>query len=142
MNTYLHIECVYDKSRNMYLIIYIFEPISSVDWHQILMTLVDFFFCLMHTYVHAQLCLSLCDSMHRSPPGSSVHGIFQARILEWVVISFSGHLPDPGIKLVSLASPALAGRVFITASLGKPIFCCIVIVDSVNPLSCLASIFY
>ena len=36
-----------------------------------------------------QLCLNLCDPMDRSPPGSSVHGILQARILEWVAISFS-----------------------------------------------------
>ena len=37
----------------------------------------------------AQACLTLCNPMHCSPPGSSVHGIFQARILEWVAISFS-----------------------------------------------------
>ena len=36
-----------------------------------------------------QLCVTLCDSMDCSPPGSSVHGILQARILEWVAISFS-----------------------------------------------------
>ena len=36
-----------------------------------------------------QSCLTLCDPMDCSPPGSSVHGIFQARILEWVAISFS-----------------------------------------------------
>ena len=47
MNMYLHIECVFDGSRNMYLIIYIFGPISSVDWHQILMRLVDLFFYLI-----------------------------------------------------------------------------------------------
>ena len=39
----------------------------------------------------AQLCLTLCDPMDGSPPGSSVHGIFQARILEWVAISFSNN---------------------------------------------------
>ena len=39
--------------------------------------------------VHAQLCLILYDPMDCSPPGSSVHGIFQVRILEWVAISFS-----------------------------------------------------
>ena len=39
-----------------------------------------------------------------SPPGSSVHGILQARILEWVVISFSRDLPNPGIEP---RSPAL-----------------------------------
>ena len=37
----------------------------------------------------AQSCSTLCDSVDCSPPGSSVHGIFQARVLEWVAISFS-----------------------------------------------------
>ena len=37
----------------------------------------------------AQLCLTLCDLMDCSPPGSSVHGISQAKILEWVAISIS-----------------------------------------------------
>ena len=37
----------------------------------------------------AQLCQTLCDPMDCSPPGSSVHGILQARILEWVIIPFS-----------------------------------------------------
>ena len=36
--------------------------------------------------------------MDCSPPGSSVHGILQARVLEWVAIPFSGDLPDPGIE--------------------------------------------
>ena len=36
-----------------------------------------------------QSCLTLCDPMDCSPPGSSIHGILQARILEWVAISFS-----------------------------------------------------
>ena len=36
-----------------------------------------------------QSCLTLCDPVDYSPPGSSVHGILQARILEWVAISFS-----------------------------------------------------
>ena len=36
-----------------------------------------------------QPCLTLCDPMDYSPPGSSVHGILQARILEWVAIPFS-----------------------------------------------------
>ena len=41
-----------------------------------------------------------------SPPGSSVHGPFQTRILEWVAISFSGDLPNPGIKPMSPAFEA------------------------------------
>ena len=36
-----------------------------------------------------QSCPNLCDPVDYSPPGSSVHGILQARILEWVAISFS-----------------------------------------------------
>ena len=38
----------------------------------------------------AQLCLTLSDPKDCSPSGSSVHGIFQARVLEWVAIAFSG----------------------------------------------------
>ena len=43
----------------------------------------------VHEHLITQSCPSLCDSMNYSPPGSSVHGIFQTRILEWVSISFS-----------------------------------------------------
>ena len=52
----------------------------------------------MYAYmcVHAQLCLTLCDAMDCSLPGSSVHGIFQAKILEWVAISFSRGSSQPG----------------------------------------------
>ena len=46
----------------------------------------------------AQLCLTLCDPMDCSLPGSSVHGIFQTMVLEWIAISFSRDLPKPGIK--------------------------------------------
>ena len=60
--------------------------------------------------MHAQSCLTLCDPMDCSPPGSSIHGIFQARILEWVAIPFSRRSSHLGIVLESLVSPALAGR--------------------------------
>ena len=51
---------------------------------------------LVYSEVHAavlgaQSCLTLCDSMDRSPPGSSAHGILQARMLEWVPISLFQH---------------------------------------------------
>ena len=45
----------------------------------------------------------LCDPVDYSPPGSSVHGILQARILEWVTISFSRESSQPRIEPVSLA---------------------------------------
>ena len=37
-----------------------------------------------------QSCPTLCDPTDGSPPGSSIHGIFQARVLEWGAIAFSG----------------------------------------------------
>ena len=45
--------------------------------------------------VVAQSCPTLCDSMDCSLPGSSLHGIFQARVLEWVAISFSRRSSRP-----------------------------------------------
>ena len=43
----------------------------------------------------AQSCLTLCDPMDCSLPGSSVHGIFQALVLEWIAISFSSRSSRP-----------------------------------------------
>ena len=51
-----------------------------------------------------QSCPTLSDPMDYSLPGSSIHGIFQARILEWGAISFSRGSSDPGIEP---RSPAL-----------------------------------
>ena len=45
--------------------------------------------CVCVCVLVAQSCLTLCDPMDYSPPGSSVHGILQARILEWIAIPFS-----------------------------------------------------
>ena len=53
-------------------------------------------------------------------PGSSVHGISQARILEWVAISSSRASSDPGIEPLSPASSALAGGFLTTEPPGKP----------------------
>ena len=98
--------------------------------------------CYMHPK-SLQLCPTICDPMDCSPPGSSVHGILQARILEWVLCPWDppgkntgmgplsmgssrqeywsglpfpspGDLLDPVIKLQSLMSPALAVRFFTT----------------------------
>ena len=78
--------------------------------------------CLSAWSMHLSVCadvlhhvwLTLCDSTGCSPPGSSVHGILQAGILEWVALPSPGDLPDPGIEPGSLTSPVLAGR-FLTA---------------------------
>ena len=59
----------------------------------------------------AQSCLTLLDPVDCSPPGSSVHGILQARTLEWVAISFSrGIFPTQGSNP---DLPHIAGRCFI-----------------------------
>ena len=47
------------------------------------------FMCKQGTWMCAQSCLTRCDHMDCSPPGPPVHGIFWARILGWVAISFS-----------------------------------------------------
>ena len=58
-----------------------------------------------------------------SPPGSSVHGIFQARILEWVAISFSRGSSQPrGQTSISCVS-CVAGRLFTAEPPGKPLYC-------------------
>ena len=56
-----------------------------------------------------KLCLTLCDPMDCSPPRSSVHGILQARILQWLAIPSPGDLPDPGIKPGSPSCIAIPG---------------------------------
>ena len=62
--------------------------------------------------VLSHVCLFAPHELY-SLPGSFVHGIFQVRILEWVAISFSKVLTNPGIKLTS-GSPALAGGFLAT----------------------------
>ena len=59
-------------------------------------------------------CVQLCDTMHCSPPGSSIHGILQAKVLEWV--AFSRGSSRPGIEPPFLMSPALAGGFFTTTA--------------------------
>ena len=69
-----------------------------------------------------QLCPTLCDPTDCSPPGSSVHGILQARILEWTGLPYPlpEDLPDPGIKPTSPASPILQANSLPLAPPGKP----------------------
>ena len=48
----------------------------------------------------SQLCLTLSDPMDCSLPGSSIHGIFQARVLEWGAIAFS-EVEKPGLYILA-----------------------------------------
>ena len=63
-----------------------------------------------------QSCLTLCHPMDCSPPGSSIHGILQARRLEWVAITFSRGSSQP--RDWSLVS-CIAGRFFTVCTIGK-----------------------
>ena len=60
----------------------------------------------------AQSCLTLCDTM-----GYSVHGILQARVLEWVALPFSRDLPNPGVEP---KSPTLQADSLPAEPAGKP----------------------
>ena len=65
----------------------------------------------------AQSCLTLCNPMNCSLPGSFCPWDFPGSGLPCLL---SGDLPDPGLKPMSFVSPALAGRFFTTALSGKP----------------------
>ena len=67
----------------------------------------------------AQSCPTLCDPIDCGPPGSSVHGIFQARILEWVAISYSRGSFQPRDRTHGSGTSCIAGGFFTTESPGK-----------------------
>ena len=77
----------------------------------------------MHACQVAPVLSDLWTPMDCSPPGSSVHGLLQARTLEWVAMPSSRGLPDPGIKPTTLASPALQASSLPLVPPGKPIKC-------------------
>ena len=70
-------------------------------------------------HVCTQSCPTLCDPMNCNPQGSSVLGISQARVLEWVAISNSWDSPNPWMEP---RSSTLAGGFFTTRAPGKPSF--------------------
>ena len=63
-----------------------------------------------------QSCLTLCEPMDHSPPGSSIHGILQARIRSGLPCPPPEDLLYPRIEPSSFTSPALAGRFFTTGA--------------------------
>ena len=71
--------------------------------------------------MHAELlqsCLTLCNPMYHSPPGSSVHRILPGKNTGVGCHDPPGDLPDPGIKTMSVIFLALAGRFLTTNTLG------------------------
>ena len=121
---YYDLENIFKEYSNSLSLLMIF-PMSGIA---------SFFHrCIFLCVLVAQSCLTPCNPMDWSPPGSSVHGILQARILEWVAISFSrgssqprnglpfpsqGDLPSPGIKH---GSPALQADSLPSEPPGAPL---------------------
>ena len=87
------------------------------------------YYCSLSIYLCsvAQLYPTLCDPMDCSPLGSSVHGILQARILEWVAKFSSRGSSQPRDRPKPLVSPALAGRFFTTNAIWEALYICIYI---------------
>ena len=86
-----------------------------------------------------QSCPTLCHPLDCSPPGSSIHEVFQARILEWVAISYSRGSFQPRDRT---CIPCIAGEFFTAEPPGKPfnknellllLFSCWVVSNSLQP---------
>ena len=78
-------------------------------------------------FLATQSCPIPCDPIDYSLPGSSVHGILQARILEWVAMQ-PGDLPNPGIKP---RSPTLQADSLPSEPQGKPVLYIVVYIMSI-----------
>ena len=68
--------------------------------------------CLCVCIKSLQLCLTLCDLMDHSPPGSSIHEILPARILEWVAMLSSSGSPEPRNQMHVSCGSCIAGKFF------------------------------
>ena len=85
--------------------------------HEVIMRINEYIYVYIGVYIYVCVCTRSVMSnslwpFDCSPPGSSVHGILQARILEWLAFPPSGDLPDPGIEPASPKYFTLAGRFF------------------------------
>ena len=80
------------KELGFWPLIYSFSFLESTFWlqfHSFINWITPKIY-IMHLHARLlQLCLTLCDPVDHRPPGSSVHRILQARIVEWVVMPFS-----------------------------------------------------
>ena len=75
----------------------------------------------MHAAKSLQSCPTLCDPMDCSLPSSSVHGILQARLLEWVAVPSSGVFPTQGLNLRLLCLLHWQAGSLPLAPPGKPV---------------------
>ena len=94
--------------QNSSVLIFIVLLLTYNRMHRYYMFIsMNFDICIYpHTVLAAQSCPTLCDPVDCNLPGSSVHGIFQARIMSGLPFPSPGNLPNPGIKPVSPALQA------------------------------------
>ena len=94
------------------------QNVLFIFWYRLNVYMVIFrIVVIVQSLSHVRL---FCNPMDCSPPGSSVHGILQARILEWVAISSPGDFPNPGIEP---ESPALQVDSLPLSHQGSPNIC-------------------
>ena len=94
------------EQAHTHLFLYVFMYICRYPWY---ITIISVYMCVCVCVLLVQLCPVLCDRTDCSLPGSSVLGIFQARILEWITIPFSKGSSQPRDQTwVS----CIAGKVF------------------------------
>ena len=71
-----------------------------------------------------QSCLTLCDPIDGSPPGSAVSGILQAKVVEWVAIAFSQQTPTEGVISYHVSLPDLCLLDLMGGKRRKTVFSC------------------
>ena len=104
------------------------EPWLNLDWIEL--ALAGRFFttsatCKLQMYHVCVLCPTVCDPMDCNLSSSSVHGISQVRILEWLPFPSPGNLPNPGVESLS---PALQGDSLLLSHQGSPQFGYIILI--------------
>ena len=102
-------------TKNSYIICGLSKPLGHISVASLIIG--NYFIQRKVEVLVPQSCPTLCDPMDCSPPGSSVHGLLQARILEWVAIPFSSGSSHP--KDQTQVSH-IAGRFFTSEPPGKP----------------------
>ena len=99
---------------------FLYPQCPSLLIHIIFSLLLSLLWLLMVHAQSLQLCPTLRDPMDCSLPGSSVHGILQATILQWVAMLSSRGCSRPRDQTHISCVSCIAGGFFITESLGKP----------------------
>ena len=129
--SHLHVDCSLPfKVQNHYPNILFWFQLNMLFKMRALAILANYSVFLSLSYVCCCcLVVKSCPTLlwPHEPPGFSVHGISQARILEWFAVSFSRGSSNPGIEPLSIA---LVGRFFTTEPPEQPLSCVCVLLNS------------